>query len=166
MTYGRPMNPLSVSIDVDADPQTVWSLVSDLPRMGEWSPECTDVVWQGRAQGAEVGARFTGKNRNGLRRWSTQGTIVAAEPGRELAWDVSFFGMSVARWSYAIDARPGGCRVTESCDDRRNKLLLTFSSLTTGVKDREAHNVAGMRTTLERLKAAAESSSPTTASGA
>jgi uncharacterized protein YndB with AHSA1/START domain len=150
---------LSVSIDVAADPEVVWGLVSDLARMGEWSPECTGVKWAGAAPGPSgptVGAVFKGRNKIGIRRWSTKGTIVAADPNQRIAWDIAALGLPVARWSYTIERSDRGCRVTESWEDKRGAIVNAVGPLTTGVKDRAAHNEAGMRTTLERLKAAAE----------
>jgi uncharacterized protein YndB with AHSA1/START domain len=150
---------MSVSIDVAASPEIVWDLIADLAEMGEWSPECTGVKWAGGAPGPagpSVGAVFKGSNKIGFRRWSTKGTIVAAEPNRRIAWDVAALGLPVARWSYSIGPSDGGCRVTETWQDKRGAIINALGPLTTGVKDRAAHNEAGMRTTLERLKAAAE----------
>ena len=158
-TEQQQRKQVSVTVDVAAGPEVVWGLVSDLSRMGEWSPECTGVRWRGAAPGPggpTVGAVFTGKNRIGIRRWSTKGTIVAAEPNRRIAWDMSALGLPGARWSYTIEPAGGGCRVTESWEDKRGALVHAVGLLTTGVKDRTAHNEAGMRTTLERLKTAAE----------
>ena len=39
------------SIEINASPEAVYDLVSDLPRMGEWSPENIGGEWQGRRQG-------------------------------------------------------------------------------------------------------------------
>jgi hypothetical protein len=50
----------------------------------------------------------------------------------------------------------GGTTVTESTEDRRGWLLRVTAPVTVGVKDRAAHNRRSMQTTLERLKAAAE----------
>ncbi len=63
--------PSTVSVFVAAPPETVYDLVADLTRMGEWSPETTEVRWLDGATQAKVGARFRGTNRNGFRRWST-----------------------------------------------------------------------------------------------
>lgn len=159
MGTDQTQKQISVSVDVNASPETVWSLISDLERMGEWSPECTGVKWAGSAPGPTgppVGAVFKGKNAIGIRRWSTKGTIVAADPNRRLAWDSVALGLPIARWTYAIEPSAGGCRVTEIWDDKRGALINFVGPLTTGVKDRVAHNEAGMRTTLERLKTAAE----------
>ena len=150
---------VSVSVDVAAGPDVVWGLVSDLTRMGEWSPECTGVVWKGTAPGPvlpSAGAVFKGRNRIGFRRWSTKGTIVAAEPNQRIAWDMSALGLPGARWSYTIEPTDGGCRVTERWEDKRGAVLNFVGPLVTGVKDRAARNEATMRITLDRLKAAAE----------
>jgi hypothetical protein len=150
---------VSVGVDVAADPDVVWGLLSDLTRMGDWSPECTGVQWRGGGPGSggpTIGAVFKGRNRIGFRRWSTKGTIVAAEPNQRIAWDMSALGLPGARWSYTIDPADGGCRVTESWEDKRGAILNFVGPLVTGVKDRASRNEATMRTTLDRLKAAAE----------
>ena len=42
------------SIDIQASPEAVYDLISDLPRMGEWSPENIGGEWQ---DGAAAGGR-------------------------------------------------------------------------------------------------------------
>jgi len=149
---------LEVSTDVCASPDVVWALLSDLSRMGEWSPECTGVRWRGGAPGARPGTRFSGRNRKGLWRWSTKCTVVAALPGRELAWTVSFFGFSVAYWGYRLQpVTGGGTVVTEQWRDLRTVPLFHWGpviKLITGITDRVGTNESNMRVTLDRLKAA------------
>jgi uncharacterized protein YndB with AHSA1/START domain len=148
---------VEASIHVDAPPAAVYDLVAALPSMGKWSPECERCDWVDGATGATPGARFKGRNRIGRRRWSTTGTVVAAEPGRELAWDVvSVFRLPVARWRYRIEAEEGGCRVTESTEDRRGGVMTVLGLLATCVSYRADHNQRGMEATLKRVKAAAE----------
>jgi hypothetical protein len=74
--------PTAESRDIAAPAEKVWGLVSDLPRMGEWSPENVGGTWGNGATGPAVGATLTGRNKNGFRRWSTTATVVACEPGR------------------------------------------------------------------------------------
>ena len=50
---------------ISASPERIYDLVSDLPRMGEWSPECERVEWTGGTTVAAEGARFVGHNRGG-----------------------------------------------------------------------------------------------------
>jgi uncharacterized protein YndB with AHSA1/START domain len=150
---------LEESIDVAAPPQRVYDLVADLTRMGEWSPECVRCDWLGGATAPRPGARFKGRNRNGRYRWSTTGTILTAEPGKELAWESRSLGLAVAEWRYQF--RPddkGGTTVTESTEDRRGRFMRILGPIASGVRDRGPRNTEGMRATLQRLKAAAERS--------
>jgi uncharacterized protein YndB with AHSA1/START domain len=149
-----------VSVQVAASPEAIYALVSDLPRMGEWSPECYRCTWLGGATEAVEGARFKGFNRRGVRRWTTHGTVVTAKPGEELAFDVSSVAnLPVARWRYRITPHADGtCTLTEVWEDRRGGVMKFLGAAASGVSDRKAHNVEGMRATLERVKATAEAS--------
>lgn len=151
------MAEIAVSAQVAAAPESVWQLVGDPSRMGEWSPECYRVDWAKGVSGPALGARFHGRNRLGRRRWTTTGRIVSYQPGRELAFDVSMFGRPVARWSYQLEPDGAGTRVTERFLDRRDPLFRLLGTAARGVSDTEAHNRAGMAATLERIRLAAES---------
>jgi hypothetical protein len=56
---------------IDAPPEAIYDLVADVTWMGEWSPECIGCEWVDGATGPAVGARFRGRHRSGLARWST-----------------------------------------------------------------------------------------------
>jgi uncharacterized protein YndB with AHSA1/START domain len=149
---------VSVTREIHAPADRVWALVSDVTRMGEWSPENERGVWLGGATGPAPGARFRGTNRIGRRKWKTVATVVAAEPGRRFSFRVSAKGLNVADWSYAFEPAATGCRVTETWTDRRAGFFKPLAQLVTGVADRASHNRAGMEQTLDRLAAVAESS--------
>lgn len=147
----------TVSLRVEAPAEKVYELFSDLTRMGEWSPECTRVEWRGGATTAAVGAKFKGHNQRGARRWSTNGKVVSVEPGRQMAFDISSFGMPVSRWAYRVEPDgDGACTLSETWTDRRNALVNFGGWVLTGVKERKGHNTDGMQETLRRIKAAAE----------
>jgi hypothetical protein len=155
----RDMPDIEESIHVDAPAEVVWSLVSDLTRMGEWSPENTGGKWLGGATGPAAGTRFRGTNRKGALRWQTVSTIVEHEEPHLLTWEVKAGPLPIARWSYRIE--PDGypaCRVVETWEDKRAtwSAKLTDTVLRSG--PRGPHNQRNMRATLERLKAAAEAS--------
>ncbi len=152
------MTPLTVSATVAAPAQRVFALVSDLARMGEWSPEATGGRWIAPAQGPALGARFRGKNARGFRRWSTVATVTAYDPPRRFAFDVVAVGFTVSGWAYTIEPDPAGCTVTEAWTDRRGRTLTWLGGPVTGVRDRSAYNRAGMEATLARLAAAAGAS--------
>ena len=144
-------------IDIDAPPERVYDLLSDVTRMGEWSPECVRCRWMGSDRHPVVGARFRGTSRNGWRRWSTTSAVVAAARGQSFAFEVTYFRLPVATWRYEL--RPnhhGGTRLVESVEDRRGPFLRGLSPLITGARDRGERNTDTMRATLTRLKAAAE----------
>jgi uncharacterized protein YndB with AHSA1/START domain len=153
--------PVRVSASIDAPAEHVWDLLSDVTRMGEWSPETRACRWLGEPAEPVVGARFTGSNRHRGRRWRTTCTVVAAERGSEFAFDVVGGGfLAVATWRYEFTARDGGCEVTETFIDRRGPLLRAFGVLALGIADRSEHNRRNMAETLARLKAAAEPRGP------
>ena len=148
------------SVRVEAPPEKVYGVVSDVTRMGEWSPETTSADWVGGATGPAVGAKFKGRNRNGLARWSTTPRVVAAEPGREFAFTTSWLGKDMTLWTYRMEPEGAGSRVTESFE-----MLIDVPWYFTaserwlmGVKDRKADLEANMAKTLERLKGVVEGS--------
>ena len=65
-------------IEINASPLTVYHLVSDITRMGEWSAECYQCEWLDGATTAVPGARFRGHNRLGKIRWHTDATPAIA----------------------------------------------------------------------------------------
>jgi uncharacterized protein YndB with AHSA1/START domain len=150
---------VSVTQEIGAPPEQVWAMVSDLTRMGEWSPENEGATWLRGATGPKPGATFSGANRNGKKKWKTAGTIVDAEPGRLLTFRIKAAGFKVAEWRYVFESVATGCRVTESWTDQRGKIAKALGKPVSGVADRAAHNQVMMEQTLERLKAAAESTS-------
>ena len=148
-----------VSIDIDAPPDAVYALVSDITRMGEWSPECFECSWTKGATGPAIGARFKAKNRGGRGpAWFNTPTVTAADPGREFAFNRSGPGVGSYTWRYVLEPTATGTRLTESFDAER-PLGAAMSWITmrwTGSADRDADLHAGMTTTIARIKAAAE----------
>lgn len=154
----RQRSSISRTVEVDAPPERVWALVSDLPRMGALSPENTGGSWRRGATGPAVGVRFRGSNRHGWRRWSTAVRVVECEPGRRFAFDVDSLGLAVSRWTYEIAERPGGCTVTESWQDRRGRAMDLIGVAVTGVADRTDYTAASIEQTLAAMKRQAEMS--------
>jgi uncharacterized protein YndB with AHSA1/START domain len=151
---------VSATREISASADALWAMVSDVTRMGEWSPENQGGEWLGGATGPQPGAKFKAKNRVGKRSWSTVATVVDAEPGHRFSFRVSAGPVKVSDWSYTFESTPSGCRVTESWTDLRPGWFKPIARLGTGVADRTMHNRIGMEQTLERLAAAAEPGSP------
>lgn len=143
-------------VTIDADPDTVYRLITNLPTLASLAEETDAMKWR-KGDAARPGAVFTGHNRNGSRTWSTTCTVTEAEPGRTFAFDVRSVVIPVAHWRYDIVAtREGACRVTERTWDRRPGWFRVPASWATGVKDRTAANSEHIRLTLQRLKEKAE----------
>lgn len=141
---------------IEARADVLYSLVSDVTRMGSWSPENIGGRWLDGATGAAVGARFRGSNRRGWRRWSTTCTVVAAEPGRRFAFDVKVGVIPAARWSYELEPDGDATLVTERWTDHRPAWFARLAGRTMGIPDVRTHNRENIRQTLARLAAAAE----------
>lgn len=146
---------MSATVQIDARPDVVYRLITDLPTLASLAEEAVAMEWR-RGRAVQPGTVFTGHNRNGSHRWSTRCTVTDAEPGRRFAFDVRYVGLPIARWQYDIAAADGGCRVTESTWDRRPGWFRKVAGTATGVGDRAAANAEHIRLTLQRLKQRAE----------
>jgi uncharacterized protein YndB with AHSA1/START domain len=144
---------------VEAPPDTVYDLVSDVTRMGEWSPETVHCEWLDGATKAVPGARFKGTNKRGFVRWSTKPEVVEADRGRVFAFETKSAGPST-RWTYTFEAAPGGgTQLGESFEmlNPDGAMLRFVERHIMRIKDRKADLIAGMQQTLERIKSVAES---------
>jgi uncharacterized protein YndB with AHSA1/START domain len=141
---------------VAAPAEVLYELVSDVTKMGRWSPETTSCRWLRPATGPAVGARFRGANRQGWRRWSTTCTVVSAQPGHQFAFEVTLGPLPISRWSYDIASEGDGSRLTETWTDMRPMWMVRISPVVMGVRDRAGHNREGMQATLANLARAAE----------
>ena len=101
------------SIEIAAPPEVVYGLVSDLPRMGEWSSENVGGEWLGDGTGT-VGDRFLGHNKAGEREWSRECEVAAAIPGRDFTFVVGGVAANCTTWSYELEEIGSGrTRLTE-----------------------------------------------------
>jgi ribosome-associated toxin RatA of RatAB toxin-antitoxin module len=100
----------SESIVVAAAPETVYDLVTDIGRTGEWSPICRTCAWKDPG-GARPGARFVGHNEADGQVWDTESQVEVAERGQEFTWVV---GKQYVRWSYRMQPAHGGTELTET----------------------------------------------------
>ncbi len=109
-TWGMSNLRYSESIIIARSAESLYDMVADVTRMGEWSPVCK-ACWWDAGDSARAGAWFTGRNELPERAWETRSQVVAAERGREFAWVV---GGSYVRWGYTFTPADGATRVTES----------------------------------------------------
>jgi len=147
---------LEVSREIAASPEAVFAAITDITRMGEWSPENYACEWNEGHSEAKLGAMYTGHNRNGENQWTTESKITEFVPNERFVFDCLSRDFVFATWGYNIEPTADGCRVTELWQDHRPEAALEISMKISGVGDRTEHNRAGMQATLERLAAAVE----------
>lgn len=156
---------VSDSAVIAQSPQVLYSMVSDVTRMGEWSPENRGAVLERGGQ-ADVGTVFVGSNTRGRVSWTTRCTVTTARSGREFAFRVHAIGgprrrvpARIASWRYTFEERDGGTLVTETWTDNRpwpDAAAQAFDYVATGGTTFAAFQRGNIRRTLRNLKAAAE----------
>ncbi|MGN6722414.1 MAG: SRPBCC family protein [Marmoricola sp.] len=144
-----------VTVHMKAPVDAVWDLVSDVTRIGEFSPETFEAEWTHGATGPEVGARFRGHvKRNGIGPiYWTPCRVVSCEPGRLFEFVIDMGG-PLNTWGYRLAASNGGTDVTEYFRLTPNPLLKLYWTVLGPLRGKT--NERGMRTTLERMKAVVE----------
>lgn len=136
-----------VSVEIAASPKHVYALISDVTRMGEWSPECRQCEWIDDTT-------FRGHNRRGPIKWSTTAKVTAAVPGREFSFVVVFGDRDSTHWHYRMEPNgDGGTRLTESYEV---VWVQWYFRVIDPMIMRDRQLRTGMRKTLERIKAVAE----------
>jgi polyketide cyclase/dehydrase/lipid transport protein len=148
-----------LTVHVEAPPDVVYRLVSDVTRTPEFSPEILRCVWLDGADGPAVGARFRATNHLPRRPpWKNTPIVIAADPGREFAISRTepFAGTLV--WRYRLEPEDGGTRLTESYEVTRPITRIGWFIIGTlfGGKDRRTELHRGMQETLRRIAAVAE----------
>lgn len=119
----KPLFRAAAEIEISATPQEIYSVISDLPRSGEWSPECQGGEWI-TGEPATAGAVFRGHN---LRdpdvvawapvvrgAWTTHAEVVTAERDRTFRWAMhnSAGQKQDSVWAFDIEETDGGSVLT------------------------------------------------------
>lgn len=149
----------SVDRYIEASPEALYDIVSDVTRTPEMSPEILECTWLDGATGPAVGARFKARNTVGKGpSWHNKPVVTAAEPGREFAFARTEFGAGTVAWRYVFAPEGSGTRVTESYEVTTDLKLLGWFIIggLYGQKDRRSDLRRGMEQTLERLAEIAE----------
>ena len=141
---------VEVDIHIEAGPDRVWPLITDINLPARFSTEFQ-------------GARFAGRNRHqATGEWETTCTVTACEAGRVFAWAVGDPAFPSASWSFELEPDGRGSRLRQ-----RAQMGPAPSGLTPAIEampDKEERIVArrmgefeaNMLATLEGIKALAE----------
>lgn len=153
---------VSVSRRIAASPEEVWALVSDVTRIGEFSPETFEAEWHPDTPGPALGARFKGhvrRNEVGAVYWSPC-RVTAFEDGRLFGFDViGPEGKPWTHWRYELTPDGEGTVLTESMHLVRSNPALALYDETLG-RLRRGYNERNIATTLGRIAAVLEGTEP------
>src|SRR3954452_21389597 len=146
-----------VTVHMNASPEKVFELVSDVTRIGRYSPETFEAVWLDGVTEPKVGARFKGhvkRNGRGPIYWTTC-EVTACEPGKEFAFAVLTRGRPLNTWRYVLEAKDGGTDVTESFELLDELPMRMYWKLFGWTRGKTNHN--GMLATLQGIQKEVES---------
>ena len=146
---------LRAEATIAAPPDRVWSLVTDVTQMPDWSPELVRMLPLKRG-GMRRGQWYVGINRRKAVVWPTRNVVAVLEPGRSLAWDTTSSG---ARWIWELSPSGEGTHVVHRRPVPEKLTLVSrlFAPVFLGGGAEHADELeAGMASTVARLKAVAE----------
>lgn len=146
----------SVTVHVEAPPAAVWDLVSDVTKIGRFSPETFEAEWLDGATGPAKGVRFRGhvkRNGRGPVYWTTC-TVLECVPEQVFSFGVGSSAHPLNVWTYRLEPAGDGTDVTESFALAHNLPLRLYWLLLGWARGKT--NRRGMQTTLERIKAEVE----------
>ena len=136
---------LTTSTEIDASPEAVWAVLSDLPSYPSWNPFIREASGQ-LAAGERLDLRMQPEGGRAMR---FRPTVLKAEPGRELRWLGRLVAPGVfdGEHRFAIEPTAGGSRLTQEerftgilvpllAKGLRKRTLPAFEQMNEAVKER------------------------------
>lgn len=150
-----------VETEIDAKPDRVWSLVSDINIPARFSNEFLGAKWLDEPA---IGARFEGRNRvNGFREWTTVSVVTAWLPDREFEWQIGDpTSPPIATWRFQVLPQAGSARLKFSVVLGPGESFLTQSIAESPgresaiIANRQGQHHTNMTLTVEGIKRLAE----------
>lgn len=104
-----------VSVVIDASPDRVWPVVSDINTPAAFSDEFVGAEWIDA--GPSMGATFRGHNRrDDFGDWEVLCTVTACEPDSVFEWTVGDLDDKVSKWRFDIAADGATSRLRFSAE--------------------------------------------------
>jgi hypothetical protein len=136
---------LKTSTDIDASPEAVWAVLSDLPSYPSWNPFIREASGQ-LAAGERLDLTMQPEGGRAMR---FRPTVLEAEPGRELRWRGRLVAPGVfdGEHRFAIEPTAGGSRLVQEerftgilvpllAKGLRKRTLPAFEQMNEAVKER------------------------------
>ncbi len=136
---------LKTITDIDASPEAVWAVLSDLPSYPSWNPFIREASGQ-LAAGERLDLKMQPEGGRAMR---FRPTVLEAEPGRELRWRGRLVAPGVfdGEHRFAIEPTAGGSRLIQEerftgilvpllAKGLRKRTLPAFEQMNEAVKER------------------------------
>lgn len=108
--------PITVTVQVPADPASTWRALADIPSWPAWNPACTQATIDTTDVAVGTCARLELRHPRGRRFW-TEITLTQLDPGRTIAWETRAFGLR-APTRIVLDQVTDGTAVTLTTSSR------------------------------------------------
>ncbi|RCG24028.1 SRPBCC family protein [Sphaerisporangium album] len=86
--YGVTGARVDLEVTVDLPREKLWELITSVPRIGDWSPECRFGNWLDGDAAPKAGTRFQARNRRQDMEWTVTCQVTEVEPPQTFAWEV------------------------------------------------------------------------------
>ena len=148
---------------VDAPPEQVWAVVTDINLPARFSSEFQGADWLDGVTEPAVGARFVGRNRHpATGEWETTSEIVACDSARLLSWAVGGSENPAATWRFELAPEGEGTRLRQwmRMGPAPSGLNIAIDAMPEKeeriIERRQAEHTTNMLATLEGIKALVE----------
>ena len=130
-----------VTITINAPPEKVWGLLSDLKDWPKWQPDISDVELSGPVQS---GSSFS---------WNTRGSeihskIAVAQPQERLVWTGTAYGAKAIH-AWTLERLPDG-RTLVQTDESKNGFLLSLFYSSKKLKESDQRWLDDLKVAAER----------------
>jgi hypothetical protein len=102
---------MSAAIDIDASPEQVWAVLTDLDSYREWNPLFVEASGK-VAEGQRI--RLRSKHPANGRLMTVRPRITAVLPGTELRWAAGFPGLISGEHAFTLSPTDSGTRLVQS----------------------------------------------------
>ncbi|MGH3162172.1 MAG: SRPBCC family protein [Streptosporangiaceae bacterium] len=154
---------VAAEVFIEAPPERVWDMVSDIFVMTGLSSELQEVAWLDGATGPAAGHRFTGRNTHPeVGEWETVSTVTECDEPHRFAWAVGDPSRPSATWRFTLRPDGAGTRLEQWMQMGPGRSFLNVAI--DAMPDREAKIVfvrlreheAGLKHNLAEIKDRAE----------
>jgi hemerythrin-like domain-containing protein len=156
--HRRVQSSCTTSVVAEAAIGAVWDVVRDPTRVVEWSDECVECEWIGGATEARPGARFRGRNRQGVFRWGRVCEVVRIAP-YEFVWRTvpTTRYPDSTEWALRLEELERGTRIEQSFRIvKGTKLEPIYAMLLPAHRDRTASLERDLRRLAEASRRAVD----------